>query len=437
MKKIRFFVVQAAAIILLASASFVKASAQDEGEVSYQTFYDQLSPYGQWVYDPQYGNVWVPDVGSDFRPYGNNGHWVMTDYGNTWVSDYPWGWAPFHYGRWTYSDYYGWTWVPGYEWAPAWVSWRNGGGYYGWAPLSPGLTVSVGYSCPVDWWVFIQPQYMYRPDYYHYWGGARENVNIYNRTTVITHVYVDNRTRTTYFSGPRASEIQAVTHHTVPVYRVNTDSRPGSPSVRGNSLNIYRPAVNRSTIASARPANVVRAPQAIGAARPATAHTGAPAFHAAMQRPGALQHMPVPNSPANSRTISQPARSSQTAPAPVRLTQEQNRAQPQQSRPQPQVNHQQIQPQRIQPQIQQPQRQPQPHSQPVQQQRAQPQMQQNRTQPQVSHQQPQPQQRQQPQMQQPQRQPQMQQPQRMQAPPQEHMQAPPHMEEPHGGGGRR
>ena len=39
---------------------------------------------------------------------------------------------------------YGWYWVPGYEWAPAWVAWRNNNDYYGWAPLSPGLNVSVG-----------------------------------------------------------------------------------------------------------------------------------------------------------------------------------------------------------------------------------------------------------------------------------------------------
>lgn len=31
----------------------------------------------------------------------------------------------------------GWVWVPGVEWAPAWVSWRVGGGYIGWAPLPP------------------------------------------------------------------------------------------------------------------------------------------------------------------------------------------------------------------------------------------------------------------------------------------------------------
>jgi len=113
-----------------------RAIAQDV-TVSYQTFYDNLAPYGQWVNDPQYGNVWVPNEGGDFRPYGTRGHWVMTDYGNTWVSDDPWGWACYHYGRWTYDPYYGWIWIPGYEWAPAWVSWRYGGGYCGWITPSP------------------------------------------------------------------------------------------------------------------------------------------------------------------------------------------------------------------------------------------------------------------------------------------------------------
>src|SRR5437762_2316586 len=100
-------------------------------DVSYQTFYDDLSPYGQWVDYPGYGYVWVPDAGSDFRPYSTNGHWVWSeDYEWMWVSDYDWGWAPFHYGRWEEDPAYGWFWVPGYEWSPAWVIWRNGGDYY-------------------------------------------------------------------------------------------------------------------------------------------------------------------------------------------------------------------------------------------------------------------------------------------------------------------
>src|SRR4029077_7618549 len=89
------------------------ASAQPAGDVSYQTFYDELSPYGQWIDYPEYGYVWCPDQGPDFRPYSTGGHWEWSDeYEWTWVSDYDWGWAAFHYGRWLYDPYYGWLWVP-------------------------------------------------------------------------------------------------------------------------------------------------------------------------------------------------------------------------------------------------------------------------------------------------------------------------------------
>ena len=85
------------AFMLIVSAPY-KSIAQND-YISDQDFYDSLSPYGVWVNDPQYGDVWVPDVRGDFRPYATQGHWVLTEYGNTWVSDYPWGWATFHYGR--------------------------------------------------------------------------------------------------------------------------------------------------------------------------------------------------------------------------------------------------------------------------------------------------------------------------------------------------
>ena len=66
-----------------------------------------------------------------WAPYTRNGHWVYANVGWTWVSDEPWGWATYHYGRWVNLDGTGWCWVPGYTWAPAWVSWRYGGGYCG------------------------------------------------------------------------------------------------------------------------------------------------------------------------------------------------------------------------------------------------------------------------------------------------------------------
>src|ERR1700734_1893031 len=108
--------------------------------VSYQVFYDDLSPYGQWIDYPGYGYVWMPDAGPDFKPYATNGHWVYSDEGWIWASDYEWGWATFHYGRWFFDPSYGWMWIPGNEWAPAWVNWRQNSDYYGWAPLGPNFS---------------------------------------------------------------------------------------------------------------------------------------------------------------------------------------------------------------------------------------------------------------------------------------------------------
>jgi hypothetical protein len=106
-------------------------------DADYGYFYDALSPYGAWYDVAPYGWVWTPyDVPVGWRPY-TDGRWVYTAYGWTWLSDDAWGWAPYHYGRWTWDRYYGWLWVPGNVWAPAWVAWRYGGGWIGWAPLPP------------------------------------------------------------------------------------------------------------------------------------------------------------------------------------------------------------------------------------------------------------------------------------------------------------
>ncbi len=135
---------------------------------AHEDFRDALAPYGQWVQTAQYGNVWVPSsevVGADFTPYFSGGRWSYTDYGWTWVSEYNWGWAPFHYGRWLTVPGYGWSWVPGRIWGPAWVHWRSGGGYVGWAPLPPrGMVIAR----PVpgsrwNYWNFTAPHQLLLP----------------------------------------------------------------------------------------------------------------------------------------------------------------------------------------------------------------------------------------------------------------------------------
>jgi hypothetical protein len=109
-------------------------------------FYEPLGTYGRWESVGEYGRCWIPgQVDAGWSPYCN-GSWVQSDAGWFWASAEPWGWATYHYGRWDSNAQFGWYWVPQTQWAPAWVSWREGGGYIGWAPLNPAGRPVVGVS---------------------------------------------------------------------------------------------------------------------------------------------------------------------------------------------------------------------------------------------------------------------------------------------------
>lgn len=220
--------------------------AYDNYGASYQDFYDGLSPYGQWINDPQYGYVWMPNVGADFRPYYTNGYWAMTQYGNTWVSNYDWGWATFHYGRWTFDNYYGWLWIPDTQWAPAWVSWRSNNNYYGWAPMGPGVGISVSLNLiPVDWWVFLSPNYFYEPGFHRYCNNDwRYNRNIYRQTSYINYTYRNQRN--SYYTGPRREDYRRHTGRDASMFSINNTNRRGGTNVRGNKINMYTPTVRRA-----------------------------------------------------------------------------------------------------------------------------------------------------------------------------------------------
>jgi len=121
-------------------------------------FHAPLAPHGVWVDVGPYGRCWRPaHVAVSWRPYCY-GHWVWTDCGWFWESDEPWAWACYHYGWWVEDPAYGWVWVPGVEWAPAWVTWRVGGGYCGWAPLPP-----RGVIVPVPGFVFVEAHRFHEP----------------------------------------------------------------------------------------------------------------------------------------------------------------------------------------------------------------------------------------------------------------------------------
>ena len=96
-------------------------------------YVDDLTDYGTWRANEEYGAVWYPTSGAGWAPY-RDGRWRYTSYGYTWVSYEPWGWAPYHYGRWSYN-HHGWYWIPGRHWGPAWVSFAVGPFWIGWSPL--------------------------------------------------------------------------------------------------------------------------------------------------------------------------------------------------------------------------------------------------------------------------------------------------------------
>jgi len=171
----------AVAIALAGSLSLgaFKSSADVAVSVGVQVnavaeFHAPLAPHGTWVEVGSYGRCWRPShVVVGWRPYCD-GHWEWTDVGWYWVSDEPWAWATYHYGSWVYEPS-GWFWVPAVEWAPAWVSWRVGGGHIGWAPYAPrGVVVA--------------------PSLFVFVDGPRFHERITPRTVIVNNTTIINKT---------------------------------------------------------------------------------------------------------------------------------------------------------------------------------------------------------------------------------------------------
>jgi hypothetical protein len=220
-----------------------------EVTIGFQVFYDDLSPYGTWVDNPEYGYVWFPNVDAGFTPYGTNGYWILTDYGWTWVSNYSWGWAPFHYGRWYYDPMYGPMWVPGNEWGPGWVTWRQSEGYYGWAPIGPGISIelaySSGYDVPYDHWRFVRNSDFGSTNIANYYVDNSTNVTIIQNSTVINNTYVDDKHKTKYNSGPQRNDVEKHAGKVFAPANIKESSKHGENIGKGE-LQLYRPNVKES-----------------------------------------------------------------------------------------------------------------------------------------------------------------------------------------------
>ncbi len=203
-------------------------------DVSIDFFYNNLSG-GNWIEVADYGYGWQPDVAANdpnWRPYAD-GYWAYTDEGWTWVSYEDFGWATYHYGRWARLANTGWIWFPGsdLDWGPAWVSWRTGGDYVGWAPLPPrgpgivyegqpiGGQVDVEFDIGPAYYNFIDVRFIGEPVLRDRIYAPSQNVNYINNTVNVTNISVQNNV--VYNYGPDYNVLS--TRSSRPIQRLNIE----------------------------------------------------------------------------------------------------------------------------------------------------------------------------------------------------------------------
>lgn len=203
--------------------------------VAQMTGGQDLNAYGSWQDNPDYGQVWYPQVGPDWAPY-REGRWsYVAPWGWTWIDAEPWGFAPFHYGRWVQiGPRWGWAPVyPGYDaaytpvYAPALVTFFGIGAALGvGVALGLGLGAAFGPDANVGW-VPLGPREPYFPPY----RASRVYLNRVNVTNIrnVTNIYNEVGTRRTL---PISAYANARAATLVPA-RAMADSRPvGSSFLR-------------------------------------------------------------------------------------------------------------------------------------------------------------------------------------------------------------
>ena len=240
--------------------------SQTDVGVASDEFYnaESLNTNGEWVSTSRYGNCWRPTaVSEDWGPY-TDGYWRHSENdGWIWISNEPWGWATYHYGRWIHERHSGWIWIPGRKWAPAWVSWRYGGSYTGWAPLPPDAVFDnqIGINASVD------TDYDLGPDHYnfvrvHDFGSERlhgfiiprsENVIIIQNTNNITHIV--HRQNSIYNGGPNYNAVNSIIRKhggdIIPEVQINRNGTHGPgphdgkfSQMNGNTLTLSAPTIS-------------------------------------------------------------------------------------------------------------------------------------------------------------------------------------------------
>ena len=253
----------------LAFSAIPRANA----EVSVDFFYNNLDG-GSWYETADYGYVWQPSSASSssWRPY-SDGYWSYTDQGWVWVSYEDFGWATYHYGRWAHLNDRGWCWVPGTDWGGAWVSWRTGGDYVGWAPLPPvrgemvyggePITgyVDVQFDIGPSYYNFIDVRYIGEPVLRSHIYDYNQNITYINNTVNVTNItYNDNRV---YNYGPDYALMSKYSVKPIQKLQIQQQAssdpaafKGGLNKVQGNQLIVASPMKLQKLSSGAAPKSV-------------------------------------------------------------------------------------------------------------------------------------------------------------------------------------
>ena len=213
---------------------------------------------------------------SNWRPY-SDGYWAYTDVGWTWVSYEDFGWATYHYGRWARLTDYGWVWFPGsdLDWGPAWVSWRTGGDYVGWAPLPPrgpgivyegrpiGGRVDIDFDIGPAYYNFVDVRYIGEPVLRSRIVAPSENVTYINNTVNVTNITYQNNV--VYNYGPDYNVLSARSSRPIQRLRLEREANVdvtaaaksgGLTKVQGDKLVVGAPMTIKKPAAQIAPPNV-------------------------------------------------------------------------------------------------------------------------------------------------------------------------------------
>lgn len=231
---------------------------EDVADLAY--FRHAVDNGGEWQTHARYGDVFVPKVSADWRPY-TVGHWVYSDaYGWTWISDEPFGWATYHYGRWMRDDSQGWMWIPEGDWGPSWVVWRQTDDAIGWAALPPSAKFTGGRlsldANAIDnasfeqSWVFIRPRYFARAQMSRYLRPARWNKDLVDRSQARLGYGRDAQTGQVLNRGIPPEEVEKLAGEPVVRTTVTTVDDPRVIASKGlanrkGEVMIFRPTPKR------------------------------------------------------------------------------------------------------------------------------------------------------------------------------------------------